>query len=218
MWRAAKPFVGCFAFVGFPTGFYLQGVGYRTKLATGHNIGTRPSMSSHDLQHLAQLSPEAVSEEDPGSGPQSDAQSREKSLKSNPDNVRILVVEDHELARKAIRDLLRREKGFEVIWEAANGLEGIQAAEEFQPDIVVLDITMPTLGGIEAAVRIRRVARHTRIVFLSQHNSDKLAQAALATGGHAYVLKSAAGTDLVRAIRAAVAGQKFRSKLASWGG
>jgi DNA-binding NarL/FixJ family response regulator len=110
--------------------------------------------------------------------------------------------------------LLRSEIGFEVICEAANGIEGAHAAEELQPDVVVLDVTMPMLGGIEAAARIRRLAPKARIVFLSQHNSDKLAQAALATGAHGYVVKSAAGTDLIRAIRSVVAGEKFTSKLA----
>jgi len=132
--------------------------------------------------------------------------------KSKTHALRILLVEDHELARKTICEMLRSESGLEVICEAANGLEGVRAAEELQPDVALLDITMPTLGGIEAAVRIHRVSRKTRIVFLSQHNSHKLAQAALATGAQGYVVKSAAGTDLIPAIRAAVAGEKFVSK------
>lgn len=114
--------------------------------------------------------------------------------------------------------MLSGELEFEVIFEAENGLEGVRAAEDLQPDVTVLDVTMPALGGIEAAVRIRRVAPRTRIVFLSQHNSEKLAQAALATGAQGYVVKSAAATDLTRAIRAAVAGEKFVSKLADWTG
>jgi DNA-binding NarL/FixJ family response regulator len=96
----------------------------------------------------------------------------------------------------------------------SSGPFGNAEAEELQPDVVVLDVTMPMLGGIEAAARIRRLAPKARIVFLSQHNSDKLAQAALATGAHGYVVKSAAGTDLIRAIRSVVAGKKFTSKLA----
>lgn len=134
--------------------------------------------------------------------------------RSKADAVRIVVVEDHELARKTICDVLQTEQEFEVVYQAKNGLEGTLAAESLQPDIVVLDVTMPTLGGIEAAVRIRRVAPKARIVFLSQHNSKGLAEAALATGAHGYVVKSAAGTDLIPAIRAALAGKKFISKLA----
>jgi DNA-binding NarL/FixJ family response regulator len=138
---------------------------------------------------------------------------RDESIKSRPGFVRLLVVDDHEIVRKAICDLLKREKGFDVICEASNGLQAIEAAERLRPDVVVLDVTMPALGGIEAAARIRGVAPKSRIIFLSQHNLKKLAEAALATGAHGYVLKSAAARDLVRAIRAALAGEKFMSDL-----
>ena len=172
-------------------------------------------MTSPNPPDCSQPFAEPLSDE--GSDKPQNPSLRDELLKSKANPLRILVVEDHELARKTICDLLRSETGFEVICEAANGIEGAHKAEKHQPDVVVLDVTMPTLGGIEAAVRIRRVAPKARIVFLSQHNSDKLAQAALATGAHGYVLKSAAGTDLIRAIRSAVAGKKFMSKLASWG-
>jgi two-component system, NarL family, invasion response regulator UvrY len=85
--------------------------------------------------------------------------------------------------------------------------------EKLQPDVVVLDISMPTLGGIEAVVRIRWTASKSRIVFLSQHNSKALVDAALATGAHGYVTKSNAGIDLIRAIRAVLEGEKFGSQL-----
>src|SRR5579859_921486 len=101
----------------------------------------------------------------------------------------------------------------EVICEAANGLEGVRNAEELQPDIVVLDVSMPTFGGIEAAARIRRVAPKARIVFLSQHKLERIADAALASGGHAYVVKSAASKDLIAAIHAVTQGKTFVSKL-----
>ena len=92
-------------------------------------------------------------------------------------------------------------------------MEGVRQAAELQPDIVVLDISMPVFGGIEAAARIRRIAPKARIVFLSQHNLEAVAQAALASGGHAYVLKSAASTDLIPAIQAVVKGTQFVSNL-----
>lgn len=171
-------------------------------------------MTSSNLPYLERT---VVASSDEGPDKPQEPSLRDQLPQSTASGVRILVVEDHELARKTICDLLRSEKGFEVICEANNGLEGARAAEKVQPDVVVLDVSMPTLGGIEAAVRIRRMAPKARIVFLSQHNSDKLAQAALATGAHGYVVKSSAGTDLIRAIRAAVAGRKFVSKLASWG-
>jgi DNA-binding NarL/FixJ family response regulator len=133
--------------------------------------------------------------------------------KADTKRLKILVVEDHEKVREQICKLLMSQSGFEVICEAANGLDGVRKAEELQPDVVVLDVTMPIFGGIEAAARIRRVASKARIVFLSQHKLDGVAQAALASGGHAYVVKSAAATDLVPAINAAVNGQQFVSQL-----
>jgi len=170
-------------------------------------------MRSQDFHYFAEPSLVEFSGDGSDVGQKDELNSADE-LRKGKDVVRILVVEDHEMARKAICDLVRREEAFEVVCEAANGLEGIEAAQKLKPDIVILDITMPTMGGIEAAAHIHRVARKARIVFLSQHNSDKVAQAALATGAHAYVLKSSAGKDLIRAIRAAVAGQRFRSKLA----
>src|ERR1700730_5151533 len=106
-------------------------------------------------RHVAPLFPVALSHEGFSDRPQ-EPNLRDELLKSTADAVRILVVEDHELARKTICDLLRNEEGLEGICEAENGLEGARAAEKVQPDVVVLDVTMPTLGGIEAAVRIRR--------------------------------------------------------------
>jgi DNA-binding NarL/FixJ family response regulator len=130
-----------------------------------------------------------------------------------PKSLTILVVEDNDDVRKQICERLRSESGFAVICEAANGLEGVRDAEELQPDIIVLDISMPILGGIEAAARIRRLVPKARIVFLSQHKLEGVAQAALASGGHAYVVKSEASTDLIPAIKAVVSGKQFVSKL-----
>ncbi|MGC1371424.1 MAG: response regulator transcription factor [Candidatus Sulfotelmatobacter sp.] len=141
---------------------------------------------------------------------------RDNRTKSNTNSLKVLLVEDHALARKTFCEMLRDELGVDTVSEAANGLEGVSAAQELQPDITLLDVTMPALGGIEAAVRIRQVAPKTRIVFLSQHDSYRLAQAALATGAQGYVVKSAAATDLAPAIHAALAGEKFVSKLTEW--
>jgi DNA-binding NarL/FixJ family response regulator len=133
--------------------------------------------------------------------------------KAKTKSLKILVVEDNDSVRKQICELPKSQSDFEVICEAANGLEGVRNAEEFQPDIVVLDVSMPIFGGIKAAARIRRVASKARIVFLSQHKLEGVAQAALASGGHAYVVKSAASSDLVPAINTAVNGKQFFSQL-----
>ena len=135
---------------------------------------------------------------------------------SEPDDrksLRILVVDDHAVFRKQVVAFLATQAGFEVVCEAGDGLEGIRHAQELQPDVIVLDVSMPTRGGIEAAVRMRKVAPKSRIVFLSQHNSEGVAKATLATGAHAFVTKVAAATDLIPAIQAVVAGKNFISQV-----
>jgi DNA-binding NarL/FixJ family response regulator len=134
-----------------------------------------------------------------------------------PKSLRILVVDDHEIFRTQVCALLESQPGFEVICEAGDGLEAVRHAQELQPDIVVLDITMPVLGGIEAAVRIRRVAPKAQIVFLSQYDSEAVARAALATGALAYVTKSSAATDLIPAVQSVSDGKEFVSKLTRGG-
>jgi DNA-binding NarL/FixJ family response regulator len=133
-------------------------------------------------------------------------------------SLRILVVDDHEIFRKQVCALLESQPGFEVICEAADGLEAVRHAQKLQPDTVVLDITMPVLGGIEAAVRIRRVAPKSQIVFLSQYDSEAVARTALATCALAYVTKSSAATDLIPAVQAVSDDKKFVSKLIRGGG
>ena len=134
-----------------------------------------------------------------------------------PKSLRILVVDDHEIFRTQVCALLESQPGFEVICEAGDGLEAVRHAQELQPDIVVLDITMPVLGGIEAAVRIRRVAPKAQIVFLSQYDSEAVARAALASGALAYVTKSSAATDLIPAVQSVSDGKEFVSKLTRGG-
>jgi DNA-binding NarL/FixJ family response regulator len=136
----------------------------------------------------------------------------------SPKSLRILVVDDHEIFRKQVCALLESQPGFEVICEAGDGLEAVRHAQKLQPDIVILDITMPVLGGIEAAVRIRRVAPKSQIVFLSQYDSEAVARTALATGTLAYVTKSSAAADLIPAVQAVSDGKKFVSKLIRGGG
>jgi len=131
----------------------------------------------------------------------------------DPKSLRILVIDDHVVFRKQVCAFLETQAGFEVICEAGDGLEGIRQAEELQPDVIILDVSMPTLGGIEAAVRIRKVAAKSRIVFLSQHNSEGVAKAALATGAHAFVTKVTAATDLIPAVQAVLEGKNFVSQV-----
>lgn len=126
--------------------------------------------------------------------------------------IRILVVEDFELARRFISTALAKDPSFEVVGEVSDGLTAAERAEDLQPDVVLLDIGLPGLNGIEAAKRIRKTAPQAKIVFVSQQSSPELVQAALAVGGSGYVLKSDAGNDLLKAISAVLNGETFLSR------
>jgi DNA-binding NarL/FixJ family response regulator len=117
--------------------------------------------------------------------------------------LRILVVDDHEIVRKGICALLREEPRFELVCEAGDGLQAVTAAKELQPDIVVLDINMPGMGGLEAAGYIKKVCPKSEIVFLSQHSSAEVVRQAFRSGGRAYVAKDAIVAELITAIRMA---------------
>ena len=115
----------------------------------------------------------------------------------------ILVVEDFERFRQFLVSTLQRNGRFQVI-EASNGLEALQKAEEQRPDLVLLDIGLPGLNGIEVARRLRKLAVPTKIIFVSQESSPELVGEALSLGGLAYVLKQRAKSDLLPAIEAAL--------------
>jgi DNA-binding NarL/FixJ family response regulator len=115
--------------------------------------------------------------------------------------LRILVVDDHDILRRSICTLLSGQPDFQVVCDAADGLQAVREAERLQPDVVVLDITMPKMGGFEAAVRIREVAPSAEIVFLSQHDSLDIIKEAFRHGARGYVVKSAASKELVAAVR-----------------
>ncbi|HEX3352660.1 MAG TPA: response regulator transcription factor [Terriglobales bacterium] len=126
--------------------------------------------------------------------------------------VEILVVDDHEVVRRAICSLLSSDPVLNVICQTADGEQAVQKAEEFQPDLVLMDISLPGISGIEAARRIRRVSPKTQIIFLSQHDSLQMVHDAMNVGGHGYVAKIDAGAELLKAIRAVREGKQFVSQ------
>jgi DNA-binding NarL/FixJ family response regulator len=114
---------------------------------------------------------------------------------------RILLVDDHELVRRGIRSLLEAEDDFEICAEAADGRQAIDLAQELVPDVVVMDIGMPGLNGIEATRRIRKTVRRTEVLALSLHESEHFAREVLAAGARGYVFKSDAAQEVVQAVR-----------------
>ena len=126
-------------------------------------------------------------------------------------SVRVLIVEDHLLFRHFISSKLER-NGFQIICEVSDGLEAVQKAEELEPDLVLLDIGLPSLNGIEVARRIRKLAPECKILFLSQESSAEMVQEALNLGAMGYVFKEDAGSDLLAAVEAARQGRHFNSR------
>jgi len=125
--------------------------------------------------------------------------------------IRILVVDDHEVIRRGVRTLLGSLPELEVIGEAAGGLEALKLAEELLPDVIVLDISMPDMNGLDVARRLRQVTPKSRILFMSQHSSAQVVQEALRTGACGYILKSDAASDLVSGVKSVSRGDQFVS-------
>jgi DNA-binding NarL/FixJ family response regulator len=123
--------------------------------------------------------------------------------------VRVLVVDDFEPFRSFVRSLLNKTPGMQVICEVGDGLEAVQKAVELGPDLILLDIGLPTLTGIEAAQQIRQLVPNAKILFLTQESSDDVVQKALGLGAQGYVVKARAGTELSPALEAVMLGKQF---------
>lgn len=126
--------------------------------------------------------------------------------------LRVLLVEDYEPFLQHVSSTLRQHSSLEVVGEAQNGIEAVESAATLQPDLILLDIGLPGLNGIDAASRIRALAPSARIVFLTQESSPDVVQEALRVGAWGFVLKSQAARDLPRAIEAVIRGTKFVSE------
>ena len=125
------------------------------------------------------------------------------------ETIRILLVDDHAVLRAGLRMLLDREEGLEAVGEAATAEDALRALPRLTPDVVVIDIEMPGMGGIEGAARIRERAPGVRILFLSMHDQARDVRRAFEAGADGYLLKTAADEDLVRAVRAVAAGERY---------
>jgi DNA-binding NarL/FixJ family response regulator len=116
--------------------------------------------------------------------------------------VRILIADDHDIIRRGVKALLLSHQGWEVCAEAATGRDAVAKAEEHRPDIVVMDLSMPELNGLEAARRIRKILPKTEILVLSLHFTDQLVREIVDAGVRGYILKSDTDRDLLSAVEA----------------
>ncbi|MGA8101246.1 MAG: response regulator transcription factor [Candidatus Acidiferrales bacterium] len=130
-------------------------------------------------------------------------------MKKTHGRVRILIADDHPIVRRMLRSTLQQHPRFEVCGEAFDGAKAIEAAQRLKPDVVVLNITMPVLNGLEAAREITAKVPESAIVILSTHTDERLIDEAKRIGARAYVAKTKLGEALVKAIESAIAGGDF---------
>jgi len=126
-------------------------------------------------------------------------------------SIRILLVDDHGIVRRGLRSLLDRQAGMEVVGEASDGREAVKLAEKLNPDVVIMDIGMPQLNGIDATLQIVKRNPNAGIIILSMHSDEGYLVRALTAGAKGYLLKDSAETDLVRAVQAVASHKPFFS-------
>jgi DNA-binding NarL/FixJ family response regulator len=126
-------------------------------------------------------------------------------------SIRLILADDHHVVRQGMRALLEAQPDLSVVGEATDGLQLVKMVEALQPDVALVDVTMPNLNGIEAARQISKRFPHTRVVMLSMHSSTAYVLRALRSGALGYVLKDASFQEVVQSIRAAAQGQRYLS-------
>ena len=129
--------------------------------------------------------------------------------------IRVVIAEDHLMVRAGIRALLEKAGDVHVVSEASNGQEAAEMAEKYTPDVLIMDIMMPRLNGIQAADNIRKLKLPTRILLLSMYSDEGLIYQALQSGVKGYVLKSSVGDELILAVRAIASGKTYLSSQVS---
>ncbi len=125
--------------------------------------------------------------------------------------MRVLLADDHAIVRRGLRSLLETEPGLTVVAEAADGLDALRLTEDHEPDVVILDVAMPKLNGIDVAARAQKLKRPPKVIILSMHADESYIIRALSAGARAYLLKDATDEDLLPAVRTVAAGKPFFS-------
>ena len=123
--------------------------------------------------------------------------------------VSVLIADDHEVVRRGIRALIQEQPGWQVVAEVTNGRDAVAKANEFQPDVAILDISMPSLNGLDATKQIAKVSPSTKVIILTVHDSDQLIPKVLDAGARGYILKADAGRDLITAAKALLSNKAF---------
>src|SRR3981081_750893 len=123
--------------------------------------------------------------------------------------MRVLIADDHAMVRTGVRALLSSQSAFQVCGEAVDGVDAVEKAKGLRPDLIVMDISMPKLNGLEATRQIRNILPQTAVVMLSQHDSGEMVRLALKAGAPGYVVKSSISTDLLSALEKASRQESF---------
>lgn len=126
-------------------------------------------------------------------------------------DIRVLLADDHGLLRKGVRSVLAQDPGIVIVGEASDGSEAVRFADELSPDVVIIDVAMPQLNGLDAAAQITRRARRIGVIVLSMYSDEEYLVRAVSAGVRGYLLKDSAEPDLVRAVKAVASGGTFFS-------
>lgn len=125
------------------------------------------------------------------------------------EKITVLLADDHLIVRQGLRALLDLEADIRVVGEASDGVEALELVKQFRPDVLVVDLVMPKMSGLEAARQLKYVAPETRAVILSMHSSEPYILEALHSGAQGYVLKTAGATELAKAVRTVASGRHY---------
>lgn len=132
-----------------------------------------------------------------------------QATKPSERKLRVLIADDHQVVRDGLKMLVNRQPDMEVVAEADDGREALAKAKEFQPDVAILDVSMPGMNGLEATRRLKRSYPNVRIVTLTRHTETGYLQQLLEAGALGYVLKQSPSVELIRAVRAVAAGDSY---------